>query len=173
MKMGYGSESSGAMVVPSTFTGWYKNTMMTSARPMAIKRSRVQTRISLRKECSGSERSTLTVTSGCVLRKLAVVWPATATEGNAEARVSGDVDVAGCFSFGVSIWATLVFIAWPSRGAPDAIWQRSLHWAKVVAPLHILRFAEHDHRCKAIVATYRNPGSIQAAVRVDYSPSRA
>src|SRR5260370_34687860 len=94
------------MLVPSTFTGWYKNTMMTSARPMAIKRSRVQTRISLRKECSGSERSTLTVTSGCVLRKLAVVWPATATEGNAEARVSGDVDVAACFSFGVSIWAT-------------------------------------------------------------------
>src|SRR5271167_1062723 len=38
------------MLVPSTFTGWYRNTMMTSARPMAIKRSRVHTRTSLRSE---------------------------------------------------------------------------------------------------------------------------
>src|ERR1700675_868115 len=40
------------MLVPSTFTGWYKKTMMTSARPMAISKSRVHTRISCRKESS-------------------------------------------------------------------------------------------------------------------------
>src|ERR1700737_3716388 len=40
------------MLVPSTFTGWYKNTMMTSAKPIAISRSRVHTRISWRKESS-------------------------------------------------------------------------------------------------------------------------
>src|SRR5579859_5882388 len=38
------------MLVPSTFTGWYRKTMMTSARPMAMRRSRVQTRISVRRE---------------------------------------------------------------------------------------------------------------------------
>src|ERR1700730_11210494 len=58
MKICSCSESSGAMLVPSTFTGWYKNTMMTSAKPMAISKSRVHTRISWRKESSdgaGSE----------------------------------------------------------------------------------------------------------------------
>src|SRR3977135_24259 len=46
------------MLVPSTFTGWYKKTMMTSAKPMAISKSRVHTRISWRKEsrdAGGSE----------------------------------------------------------------------------------------------------------------------
>src|SRR5271163_4006409 len=38
------------MLVPSTFTGWYRNTIMTKAKPMAIKRSRVHTRTSLRSE---------------------------------------------------------------------------------------------------------------------------
>src|SRR5271156_5599708 len=38
------------MLVPSTFTGWDRNTMMTSASPIAIKRSRVHTRTSLRSE---------------------------------------------------------------------------------------------------------------------------
>src|SRR3984893_14110773 len=58
MKICSCSESNGAMLVPSTFTGWYKNTMMTSAKPMAISKSRVHTRISWRKESSdagGSE----------------------------------------------------------------------------------------------------------------------
>src|ERR1700688_4453146 len=40
------------MLVPSTFTGWYKKTMMTSARPMAMSKSRVHTRISWRNESS-------------------------------------------------------------------------------------------------------------------------
>src|SRR5882762_609063 len=48
------SESSGAMLVPSTFTGWYKKIMMTSARPTAINRSRVHTRISWRRWRLGS-----------------------------------------------------------------------------------------------------------------------
>src|SRR4029077_10927980 len=52
MKMRSWSESSGAMLVPSTFTGWYKKTMMTSANPIAISRSRVHTRISCRRESS-------------------------------------------------------------------------------------------------------------------------
>src|SRR6267154_1285836 len=55
MKIRSWSESSGAMLVPSTFTGWYKKTMMTSARPMAIKRSRVQTRIWLRSHCGARQ----------------------------------------------------------------------------------------------------------------------
>src|ERR1700688_4432797 len=45
------------MLVPSTFTGWYKNTMMTSAKPMAISRSRVHTRISWRKESNDGDCS--------------------------------------------------------------------------------------------------------------------
>src|SRR5258706_10530927 len=99
--------------------------MMTRARPMAIKRSRVQTRISLRRECSGSGRSAPPVASERSVRKFDVVWPATATEGSAGAIVSGDFEAAGCFSSGLSIFGCLVFIAWPLRPAPDAIW----HWA--------------------------------------------
>src|ERR1700693_886887 len=45
------------MLVPSTLTGWYKNTMMTSARPIAISKSRVHTRISWRKESSEGDCS--------------------------------------------------------------------------------------------------------------------
>src|ERR1700676_483391 len=45
------------MLVPSTFTGWYKKTMMTSARPMAISKSRVHTRISWRNESSDGDCS--------------------------------------------------------------------------------------------------------------------
>src|ERR1700676_351159 len=40
------------MLVPSTLTGWYRNTIMTSAKPIAISKSRVHTRISWRKESS-------------------------------------------------------------------------------------------------------------------------
>src|SRR5712664_4277305 len=141
MKIRSWSESSGAMLVPSTFTGWYKKTMITRARPMAIKRSRVQTRISLRKECSGNERSTLTLVPDCPLRKFAAVWPADATEGSAGARVSGDVEVGDCFSSGLSIFACLVFIAWPSRPAPDAIYRHGIGRAKLPRfALHLLRF---------------------------------
>src|SRR5260370_24953583 len=135
------SESNGDMLVPSTFTGWYKKTMITRARPMAIRRSRVQRRISLRKECSGKERSTLTLVTDCPLRKFGAVWPAVTTEGSAGARVSGDVEVGDCFSSGLSIFGCLVFIAWPSRPAPDAIYRDCIGRAKLPRfALHLVRF---------------------------------
>src|SRR5216684_1976920 len=94
MKMRSWSESNGAMLVPSTFTGWYKNTMMTSARPMAMSRSRVQTRISLRRECIDTTRPVMA---------LATEGPEFTIEDDAGAGVSGDVEVARSFSFGRSI----------------------------------------------------------------------
>ena len=51
-------------------------------------------------------------------------------EGEAGRAVSGEVEVAGCFSSGLSIFGCLVFIAWPSRPAPDAISRCSLWRAK-------------------------------------------
>src|SRR5229473_8117256 len=101
MKMRSWSESSGAMLVPSTFTGWYKKTMITSARPMAISRSRVQTRISVRKEWNGAERSVAAVETGCSLLRVAVTWPAVGTEEDAGSRLSGELQVVGCFSSGL------------------------------------------------------------------------
>src|SRR6266581_1372549 len=94
MKMRSWSESNGAMLVPSTFTGWYKNTMMTSARPMAMSRSRVQTRISLRRECIDTTRPVMA---------LATDGPEFTIEDDAGDGVSGDVEVARSFSFGRSI----------------------------------------------------------------------
>src|SRR6266566_5084789 len=120
MNMRSWSESSGAMLVPSTFTGWYKKTIITRARPMAIRRSRVQTRISLRKECSGTDRSGAAVEPGGSLLTLDVIWAAFTTEEDAGTGVSGAVEVGDCFSSGLSIFGCLVFIAWPSRPAPDA-----------------------------------------------------
>src|SRR5260370_32871457 len=95
MKMRSWSESNGAMLVPSTFTGWYKNTMMTSARPMAMSRSRVQTRISLRRECIDTTRPVMA---------LATEGPEFTIEDDAGAGVSGDVEIARSFSFGRSIF---------------------------------------------------------------------
>src|SRR5216684_1539812 len=94
MKMRSWSESNGAMLVPSTFTGWYKNTMMTSASPMAMSRSRVQTRISLRRECIDATRPVMA---------LATDGPEFTMGDDAGVRVSGDVEVARSFSFGRSI----------------------------------------------------------------------
>src|SRR6266851_10086667 len=54
-------------------------------------------------------------------------------EDEAGRAVSGEVEVAGCFSSGLSIFGCLVFIAWPSRPAPDAIYRRSLRSAKAAA----------------------------------------
>src|SRR6267143_303552 len=74
------------MLVPSTLTGWYKKTMMTSARPMAIRRSRVQTRISCRRECGDTGRSEVTM-------------------GDAAGAVaSSDAVVVNCFSSELSIF---------------------------------------------------------------------
>src|SRR5438046_9445890 len=94
--------------------------MITNARPIAIRRSRVQTRISLRRECAGAGRP-VAVDSERSLLTPGVNWLAVAREDDAGAGVSGDVEVAGCFSSCLSIFRRLVFIAWPSRPARDAI----------------------------------------------------
>src|SRR5438445_13818946 len=94
--------------------------MITNARPIAIRRSRVQTRISLRRECAGAGRP-VAVDSERSLLTPGVNWLAVAREDDAGAGVSGDVEVAGCFSSCLSILRRLVFIAWPLRPAPDAI----------------------------------------------------
>src|SRR6476660_6911585 len=89
------------MLVPSTFTGWYRNTMMISARPMAISRSRVHTRSSLRKEWSAGDGS-----------EVALV-------GLAGAGASGATLVGEFLSSVLCIFRCLVFITRPSRVAPD------------------------------------------------------
>src|SRR6266566_8801935 len=142
MNMRSWSESSGAMLVPSTFTGWYKKTIITRARPMAIRRSRVQTRISLRKECSGTHRSGAAVEPGGSLLTLDVIWAAFTTEEDAGTGVSGAVEVAGCFSSILSIFRCLVFIAWPSRPAPDAFCRRCRRSVEAAVPLHAVRFTD-------------------------------
>src|SRR5260370_29165178 len=101
MQMRSWSESRVAMLVPSTFTGWYKKTMITRARPMAISRSRVQTRISLRKECSGADRSAAALESDCSRLTFTAARPAVTTEDDAGTLGSGNVEVAGCFSLGL------------------------------------------------------------------------
>src|SRR6266850_8132093 len=90
MKMRSWSESSGAMLVPSTFTGWYRKTMMTSAKPMAMSKSRVQTRISLRRECEVGDPE-----GGVLLA------------GEAGSGDSGIAEVGGSFSSALSIFAAM------------------------------------------------------------------
>src|SRR4029077_17591986 len=68
--------------------------MMTSASPMAISRSRVQTRISLRKECAVGDPE------GEVL-----------LAGEAGSGASGIAEVGGSFSSALSIFGCQVFIA--------------------------------------------------------------
>src|SRR5215472_14689051 len=111
MKMRSWSESSGAMLVPSTFTGWYRNTMITSARPMAMSRSRVHTRISLRRVFAGEDASG----AG------AVAFAETGTEEITGPGLSGAGEAPRCFWSERSILGALVFIARASRRAPDAI----------------------------------------------------
>src|ERR1700722_295258 len=78
--------------------------MMTSARPMAISKSRVQTRISLRRECGVADPE------GEVL--------------DADETGSGDsgiAEVGGSFSSGLSIFGCHVFIARGLGAAPDLV----------------------------------------------------
>src|ERR1700694_2112555 len=137
MKMRSWSESSGAMLVPSTFTGWYKKTMITKARPTAISRSRVQTRISFRKECSGADRSAAALESDRSRLTFAAARSAVTTEDDAGTWVSGEVEVAACFSSDLSIFGCLVFIARPSRRAPDAFYHRGPRSAKAAGLSYI------------------------------------
>src|SRR5690242_5604200 len=115
--------------------------MITSARPIAIRRSRVQTRISLRRECAGAGRPAA-VASGRSLLTPGVNWLSVAREGDAGAGFSGDVEVAGCFSSGLSILGRLVFIAWPLRPAPDAICRFVSEGEACRVSVLLLRFAE-------------------------------
>src|SRR6202171_2307883 len=78
--------------------------MMTSARPMAMSRSRVQTRISLRKECAVGDPE------GEVLRA-----------GEPGSGVSGIAEVGGSFSSALSIFGCHVFIARGLRAALDLV----------------------------------------------------
>src|SRR5258708_260904 len=94
MKMRSWAESNGAMLVPSTFTGWVKKTTMTNARALALGRARVPTRISLRR---GSIEGPPTA-PGPANQGAGVT-----IEDDAGAGVSGDVEVARSFSFGRSI----------------------------------------------------------------------
>src|SRR6266568_3794459 len=113
MKIRSWSDSSGAMLVPSTFTGWYRNTMMTSASPMAMSRSRVHTRISLRSVFE--EEGVLGAGRACEFAEAG-------TEQTAGPGFSGEVEAPRCFCSERSILGTLVFIARGSRHAPVAIW---------------------------------------------------
>src|SRR5262249_19518767 len=88
MKMRSWSESSGAMLVPSTFTGWYKKTMMTRASPIAMSRSRVQMRISLRRLLAGEELADAGE---------AGAFDETGTGDTGEAGFSGCVEAPRCF----------------------------------------------------------------------------
>src|SRR5260370_2019315 len=75
--------------------------MITRARPMAISRSRVQTRISLRNECHAEDASSV------------------APEVNAGAEAAGTVGLKGFRSSVLCIFRCLVFITWASRTTPD------------------------------------------------------
>src|SRR5689334_22373489 len=112
MKMRSWSESSGAMLVPSTFTGWYRNTIMTSASPMAMNRSRVHTRISLRRVFEAEAESG----AGA-----AGEFTGPGSEERTSPGLSGEVEVPRCFWSERSILGTCLFIAWASRCAPVAI----------------------------------------------------
>src|SRR6266849_2845521 len=78
--------------------------MMTSARPMAMSKSRVQTRISLRKECAVLDPE------GEVLKA-----------GETGSGLSGIAEVGGSFSSALSIFGCHVFIARALRAALELI----------------------------------------------------
>src|SRR6266851_3433257 len=78
--------------------------MMTSASPMAMSRSRVQTRISLRKECAAGDPE------GEVL-----------LAGEAGSGASGIAEVGGSFSSALSIFGCHVFIARGLSAALDLV----------------------------------------------------
>jgi hypothetical protein len=78
--------------------------MMTSAKPMAMSKSRVQTRISLRRECVVGDPK------GGVLMA-----------GEAGSGDSGIAEVGGSFSSGLSIFGCHVFIARGLRAALDLV----------------------------------------------------
>src|SRR5215472_3125391 len=86
--------------------------MMTSARPMAMSRSRVQTRISLR---------SVFAEDGGPPAEPAGTFAEPEGEDRRESGFSGEVEEPRCFWSERSILGTVLFIAWASRRAPVAI----------------------------------------------------
>src|SRR5215831_2547875 len=89
--------------------------MMTSARPIAISRSRVHTRISLRSVFAGEAASG----AGLVDE-----FTVAGTEEITGPGFSGGVAAPRCFWSERSILFAWLFIAWGSPRAPHAIWFR-------------------------------------------------
>src|SRR5438309_1790380 len=105
--------------------------MMTSARPMAMSRSRVQMRISLRRlfaeeAVAGAEAAGALAEAGA--------------EQRAGPGFSGEVAVPRCLWSERSILGTWLFIAWASRRAPDAILIPCAEKVRRRKALHPLRF---------------------------------
>src|SRR5438132_643947 len=106
---------------------------------------------------------------------LAVTWSALTTEDTARTWVSGKVGVVGCFSSGFSIFSCLVFIAWPSRPAPDAFCRRCRRSVKGAVLLHAVRFTDLPCSLLAKVGLFavRCEASSGPRSAVNYSRSRA
>src|SRR5207237_6397856 len=86
--------------------------MMTRARPMAMSRSRVQTRSSLRRLFAGEPASG---------EAAAGEFAETGVLENEGSGFSGWVEAPRRFWSERSILGATLFIAWATRGAPDAI----------------------------------------------------
>ena len=111
--------------------------MMTSARPMAMSRSRVQMRISLRRlfaeeAVAGAEAAGALAEAGA--------------EQRAGPGFSGEVAVPRCLWSERSILGTWLFIAWASRRAPDAILIPCAEKVRRRKALHPLRFRQTGPR---------------------------
>ena len=96
---------------------------MTSASPMAMSRSRVQTRISLRKECAVDDPE------GEVL-----------DAGETGSGDSGIAEVGGSFSSGLSIFGCHVFIARGLRAALDLVSGRSALYYTIGCLIEVIGF---------------------------------
>src|SRR5215470_17057364 len=113
--------------------------MMTSARPIAMSRSRVQMRISLRRLLAG-----VTVSPAA----LAGVFVG-AAEDRGESRLSGWVEAPRCFWSERSILGALVFIAWALQRAPHAICVFAQQCARAPWSPLFLGFLQPPPRCLA------------------------
>src|ERR1700676_217395 len=106
------------MLVHSTFTGWERKIMVTRARAMAMRRSRVQTRISFRRE-----------------------W----VVDGAGAEISGTDETRGWFWSVLCILCCLLFIARGLLAALDSICARVDGLPS--SPGHYVRFVCGAWRC--------------------------
>src|SRR5437867_7786157 len=114
--------------------------MMTMARPMAMSRSRVQTRISLRR---------LAAREAALGAGLADAFTAADPAERRGAGFSGEVEAPRCFWSERSILGALLFIARGSRRAPDGILPDAREWAGA-ATLGFLCFRYFGSRQRCI-----------------------